>query len=317
MPSLRLSFSRHPRLWIWLLPLIAVGCIGTDFVDDPVVTVPPRIQVQAGTTALLPGQMAQLTATFYDDLGVVVPQTAFAWISSDEAVATVSADGTVTGVAAGLASIQAAANDVVSAAVSINVVADANQVAQIVVGPAAPGLQPGQTHQFQAMPQNVNGDPVAAGVTWASDDVAVATVDANGLVTAVAPGMAQITARADGVASSPAAVQVLGASRTGTFQPKPGTSYTVSGTATLREDMSGGLILELSNDFRSSEGPALAIYLSNSTGVDGSSFKVEDLTSVTGPQTFPISGVGLNDFRHVVIHCVPFNVTFGWATLGN
>ena len=51
-------------------------------------------------------------------------------------------------------------------------------------------------------------DATNADVTWASSDESVATVDANGLVTAVKSGSATITATADGKQSAPCTVTV-------------------------------------------------------------------------------------------------------------
>jgi uncharacterized protein YjdB len=79
----------------------------------------------------------------------------------------------------------------------------------------------------------VTADPNAT-IAWASDDEAIATVDANGLVASVADGTANITATAsdpDGnsVESAPFAVTVVNESTdtktvsvsAGTPEPKP------------------------------------------------------------------------------------------------
>ena len=56
----------------------------------------------------------------------------------------------------------------------------------------------GGTLQLSAVALDANGNSVAtpAGITWTSDNSAVATVNANGLVTGVASGVANITATA-------------------------------------------------------------------------------------------------------------------------
>ena len=53
------------------------------------------------------------------------------------------------------------------------------------------------------------GDVSKGLVSWASNNPAVATVSANGTVTAVAPGTASITCTADGVTSAPFTVNVF------------------------------------------------------------------------------------------------------------
>ena len=57
------------------------------------------------------------------------------------------------------------------------------------IDPLFVGLDPGATQQVKAL---VGSNPVA--VTWESSNTAAATVDGNGLVTAVAPGFAAVTA---------------------------------------------------------------------------------------------------------------------------
>ncbi|MEG1269267.1 MAG: PASTA domain-containing protein, partial [Oscillospiraceae bacterium] len=66
-------------------------------------TVPATISVAPTAVSVAAGATTQLTAT-------VTPSSAVAWSSSDPAIATVDANGLVTGVAAGSATITAAAN---------------------------------------------------------------------------------------------------------------------------------------------------------------------------------------------------------------
>lgn len=63
------------------------------------------------------------------------------------------------------------------------------------VTPAADTVLAGQTVDLQSSVVNAYGSPLAdQSVTWGTSDPAVATVDASGLVSAVAPGTATITA---------------------------------------------------------------------------------------------------------------------------
>ena len=82
----------------------------------------------------------------------------------------------------------------------------------ITVSPASVTLRAiGETAQLAATLQDQNGQPMAGAsaswITWESNDPSVATVDASGLVTAVANGAATITAAAGSV-SGTAAVTV-------------------------------------------------------------------------------------------------------------
>ncbi len=83
------------------------------------------------------------------------------------------------------------------------------KVASVVVTPTPATLFVGETVQLTATPKNSAGDPLNRAVTWSSSDDAVATVDANGLVTAGAPGSATISAKSGSVTGT-AAVTVDG-----------------------------------------------------------------------------------------------------------
>lgn len=73
----------------------------------------------------------------------------------------------------------------------------------ITVAPSPAGVRPGQTVQLTATPRNGAGDPVGGlTIAWSSSTPAVATVDANGLVTGVANGTATITASSGGVSGA-------------------------------------------------------------------------------------------------------------------
>ncbi|HEX8362471.1 MAG TPA: Ig-like domain-containing protein [Longimicrobium sp.] len=66
--------------------------------------------------------------------------------------------------------------------------------ASLVVTPAAATVEPAGTQQFTATVTDLHGNVLPVPVSWASLAPAVATVDANGRATGVAPGSAGITA---------------------------------------------------------------------------------------------------------------------------
>ncbi len=68
-------------------------------------------------------------------------------------------------------------------------------VEAVAIAPNGASLQVGATQQFTATATDANGIVVpTATFAWASSDAAVATVNATGIVTAVAPGTAQVVA---------------------------------------------------------------------------------------------------------------------------
>lgn len=167
----------------------------TDPVDPPVATTvnvsPPNAQLASI------GATVQLTATVLDQRGQPMAGASVTWGSSNAAVASVGANGTVTAVANGNASITATSG---SASGSANVTVE--QVAvRVDVSPGTASLSSiGQTVQFMAEAFDANGHAITgATFTWSSSNTSVATVDATGLVTSTGIGSAEIAAGAGGV----------------------------------------------------------------------------------------------------------------------
>ena len=171
------------------------GPTPTDPVDPPVAT---TINVTPATAQLASiGATVQLTAAVLDQRGQPMAGVSVTWGSSDPSVASVGANGTVTAVANGPASITATSG---SASGSANVTV-AQQPVRIDVSPGTASLSSiGQTVQFTAEAFDANGHAVAdASFTWSSSNTSVATVDAAGLVTSTGIGSAEIAAGAGGV----------------------------------------------------------------------------------------------------------------------
>lgn len=75
-------------------------------------------------------------------------------------------------------------------------------------------------------------------------------------------------------------------------------------------------MLNFGSDFSSSNGPGLAVFLSTTSGRNSGSLNLGNLQRNSGNQDYSVSGnVELGDFDWVIIHCVPFNITFGFAEL--
>ncbi|WP_099469015.1 Ig-like domain-containing protein [Konateibacter massiliensis] len=123
-------------------------------------------------------------------------EQAVIWSTSDEAVATV-VDGKVTAVAVGTATITAAvaSNGELTATCVVTVVAapiPVVEVTGVTVKPASLALKAGQSEVLTATV--APADATDKSLTWASSNDNVATVAANGIVTAKANGTATITA---------------------------------------------------------------------------------------------------------------------------
>jgi hypothetical protein len=126
------------------------------------------------------------------------------WSSDTEASATVDADGMVIAVARGPATIQATKSGI--SGTSRATVTPA-VLASVAIEPASPGAAAGRTQQLTAFGTFTDGliKDLTGQAVWSSDTSAIATVDNDadkGLVSAVAKGSAEITARVNGIPGS-------------------------------------------------------------------------------------------------------------------
>ncbi len=116
------------------------------------------------------------------------------WESSDEAIASVSDDGEVTAVSAGTADITVSSGEI-SATCAVTVKESVIPVESVSVDVQQLELNIGETYTLQAtvLPENATDK----GVKWSSDNSEIATVDDNGLVTAVSLGETVVTVITD------------------------------------------------------------------------------------------------------------------------
>ena len=139
------------------------------------------------------GATVQLAAEVRDQNAGVMAGVTVTWSSSEPSVATTDTSGLVTGVGEGEATITASAGSVSGFAV----VTVMQTVARVEVTPPADTIGLGSMLELTAKGFDENGDAVeGAEFSWESSDVAIATVDASGLVTGVAVGTVTITASA-------------------------------------------------------------------------------------------------------------------------
>ena len=149
--------------------------------------------------SLTEGNTAQLTATVKPDDATNKNVT---WSSDDTSVATVDATGKVTAVSAGTATITVTTVDQSKTATcEVTVTAAPVPVSGVSLNKDSTSLTVGDTETLTATVKPE--DATNKAVTWTSSNSTVATVDQNGVVTAVARGTAVITAAAaDGSGAS-------------------------------------------------------------------------------------------------------------------
>jgi uncharacterized protein YjdB len=157
-----------------------------------------EVVVTPGTVTLTAlGATVQLSAEARDANGHRVADAHFTWTSSDAVIATVSELGLVTAVGNGGVTVHASAGAATGpAAVKVE-----QQVAQVDVAPGTVTLAAlGETRRLEATARDAGGSPISGTTfTWRSSDPTKVSVDADGLVTAVANGNGEIFATSGGV----------------------------------------------------------------------------------------------------------------------
>ena len=174
--------------------------------DTPTVVPVTGVQLGSSSLSLEVGGSANLMAT-------VLPSNAtdksVSWSSSNSGVATVDNNGKVTAVAAGSAVITVTTTDGgKTATCTVTVTNPAVPVQSVSLNKTELSLNVGESVTLTATVLPENADNKA--VTWSSSDAAVATVDSNGKVSAVAAGSAVITVKTtDGEKTATCTVTVI------------------------------------------------------------------------------------------------------------
>jgi uncharacterized protein YjdB len=168
----------------------------------PPAPVPTSIVLTPESATLASGDTLRVAAVVRDADGQPIEGASVTWTTSDAAVASVDAAGLVKAVAAGAATVTATSG-AASASAGFTVNAPAPVPTSIVLTPERATLAPGDTLRVAAVVRDAGGQPIeGASVTWTTSDAAVASVDAAGLVKAVAAGAATVTATSGAASAS-------------------------------------------------------------------------------------------------------------------
>lgn len=165
--------------------------------------VPPipvaSVTVTPATSNLQVGGTVQLAASTRDANGNVLTGRALAWSSSNTGIATISTAGLVTAVSAGTATLSATSEGRVGNATVVVTAAGPAPVATVTVTPSNSSLQVGGTVQLTAVTRDAAGNVLTGRViAWSSSSPTIASITANGLVTAVSAGAATLSATSEG-----------------------------------------------------------------------------------------------------------------------
>lgn len=168
---------------------------GTVIVNPPPIATVATVTVTPNAATLTTGQTQQLGVTLQDAQGHVLTGRAVNYSSAAPTVATVSQSGLVSAVAAGQALVTVSSEGKTAAA---TITVSRTAVAVVEVAQAAVAIEAGASQTISAVArdaqQNVLPDRP---VTWSSSAPNVATVDAQGKITAITVGSATLTATAE------------------------------------------------------------------------------------------------------------------------
>ena len=153
-----------------------------------------EVRLSESTVGIVEGSTYKLTATVLPEN--TTDSKSVSWRSSNSEVATVDANGTVTAKRAGTAVITATSTNGKTAGCTVTVSKKEIPITEISLDKSSATLTEGETTTLVAtvLPENTT---YGKSVKWSSSNVAVATVDLMGKVTAKSAGTAIITATSE------------------------------------------------------------------------------------------------------------------------
>jgi len=216
---------RRPLVLAALLTLAA--CLDRGATETAIVA---RVDLTPPTASLESGRSLPLAAMARDAAGAALGGRPISWSSSNPQIATVSSSGVVSARAVGAVRIAASAGG--QSALSTITVTE-REVVSVQITPVAISLRVGRSTPLQARALDADGQPLTDRVvTWASANPSIATVSAQGIVTAVAPGATTVTATSAGRTAQAAVTATPEPVATVTLTPALDT-LAVGGTRTL------------------------------------------------------------------------------------
>jgi serine/threonine-protein kinase len=142
---------------------------------------------------LIPGQTLRLQAAVLDGRARTLTGRPINWVSDNPGVATVDASGLVTGRAEGATRISATSEGRTSVT---TLTVSPEPVARVTVDPDRWTMAVGDTAQLSVHVVGSGGAALDRPIEWESSNPSIASVSSDGVVRAVTPGSATVTARA-------------------------------------------------------------------------------------------------------------------------
>ena len=251
----------------------------------------------------------------------------YSYSSDNELVATINSTGLISGIETGQVNIQVIALGVDTIIIPVNVVGDPNAVATVEISGSKTMLMTNESTTLTIAVKNINGDDIEnPTITWNSSNESILTVDANGKVTAISEGTAEVTATVDGIMSNAFEIMVMDVTSQMRTAILERIDYDTEGTAILELTSDNELKLVF-QDFNSPDAvrlPGVVVYLSNS--LDASDAKNNGLEIGPVPQTSGNFTMTINSsdpatdfaqYDYVFLICKPYTIAYGGGALSN
>lgn len=179
--------------------------------DSTAVRVVAAVTVTPASRTLLPGDTVSLSARATDAADAQIDGRPVSWLSTNDAVATVSASGAVLAIGPGTVTIRATVDGKFGeASLTVTSPAAPPPVARVELSPSTLTLAVGGSATIIARAFDASGTELTGrATTWASRDPSIADVDSSGKLLAKAVGTTLVSAIVDGhLAESPVNVTV-------------------------------------------------------------------------------------------------------------
>ena len=217
--------------------------------SPPPVPVVTTITVSPPSASIAAGATVTLQATVKDAQGNVMNGQSVAWSTDNPATATVSANGVVSGVGAGSATITVtcAGKSGTSSITVTSAPPPPPVVTTVTVSPPTASIAVGATVALSATVKDAQGNVMTGQtIAWSTNNPAAATVSPSGVVTGVGAGAATITAACGGKSGT--------SSITVTSAPPPPPVVTTVTVAPSTASIVAGATIALSATVKDSQG---------------------------------------------------------------
>ncbi|HEX9563878.1 MAG TPA: Ig-like domain-containing protein [Gemmatimonadaceae bacterium] len=278
------------------------------------------------------GASQNATATALSANGSILVGRLVTWQSSNVAVALISSGGTITALGPGITVITAT----IEGQFAVAAVSVANPVATVEVSLAAGAINVGQTTQATAVAKDGSGTVLpGVAIVFGVANPAVASVSANGLVTALTVGVTNITATAGAIAGNVqltvnpivvpvASVDVTPASQTisvgATFQfaaqPKGAANQNLDGRVVTWSSSNETVATVSPNGLVTAVAAGNAMVFATSEGIQGSAtltVQVQPVATVTVSASATTAAIGVQITAMAVLKDAGGNILTGRA----